>query len=196
MRTVYLRLTENPELTLRSIAGHEKASLLIERKTRRPEASGAETWPITRAALNLRVVEDILRSIVAGKWCNRGVVAIIAFLEWHSNQLESRCRAPVPRTVIGNVHVGIVSIELAVDGRGVWHEGELRSSGLLIAGVVAEAAVGCLHKPVSNLEGLVGEVARLPDSEAGRISVPVVIRLGNVTHVVDLFTRVVVMDIL
>ena len=79
--------------------------------------------------------------------------------------------------MVGDVHVAAIGVKLAVDGRRVREEREGGLSSLLRASVVVEAAVGSLYEPVTDLEGLVGEVAGLPDGEAGRIAVPVVVGL-------------------
>jgi hypothetical protein len=97
--------------------------------------------------------------------------------------------------VISDVHVVVLGVELAVDGRRVREKRHSGLCGFLCACVVVEGAVGSLHEPVTDLEGLVGEVARLPYSEAAWIAVPVVVWLGNVAHVVDLLARVVLMNI-
>lgn len=98
--------------------------------------------------------------------------------------------------MVRNVHVRVIGIELAVNGSGVGEERELGSNGLLLAGVVVEGGVRCLHEPVSDRELLVGEVTGLPDSETGWVAVPVVVRLGNVAHVVDLLARIVLVNVL
>ena len=159
------------------------------------EATRAETRSITLAALHARVVEDILRRSRAGQWLNRRVLAIRTKLEANSNELETRDRAAIPRAVVRDVHGSRISIELAVDGCRVWEQSYLGRDGLLVAGVIAEGAVGCLDEEVADLEGLVGEVGWLPDCEAGWVSVPVVVGLGDVAHVVDLLAGIVVVDV-
>lgn len=98
--------------------------------------------------------------------------------------------------MVRDVHSRAVGIELTVDGRRVWEEGELGCNRLLSAGFVAKGRSRSLYEPIANFESLVGKVARLPDGEAGRVAVPLVIRLGDVAHVMDLFTGVIVVDIL
>ena len=71
-------------------------------------------------------------------------------------------------------------------------KGHLRGSGLLVADIITRSVVGSRREPASNLEGLLGEVGRLPDSEAAWVSVPLVIRLGHISHVVDLLARIIV----
>lgn len=97
--------------------------------------------------------------------------------------------------MVGNVHGRRISIELAVNGRRVRKERELWCHSTLVAGVVVEAAARSLNKEVADFEGLVGEVGGLPNSEAGRVSVPVVVRRGDVAHVVDLLAWVVVVNV-
>lgn len=98
--------------------------------------------------------------------------------------------------MIGNVHVAAVGIELAVNGRRVWEERHSGASRLLRAGVVIEGTIGGLDEPVTNFEGLIGKVAGLPDGEAGRVAVPVVVGFGNIAHVVDFFPGVILVHVL
>lgn len=61
--------------------------------------------------------------------------------------------------------------------------------GILIRGV------RCDNELIANLEFSIGELARGPDSETGRVTEPVLVLLGNIANVVELFGRVVDMDI-
>jgi hypothetical protein len=193
----YLRLAQDPQLTIaRSIARHEKSTLRIPCQPRRPEAARTETRPITLAAFNPRIVEDILGCRRAGQWLDRCVLSISTELEAHSDQLETCDRGAVPRTMVRDVHGARVGIELAVDGRRVWEEGELGSNSLLDTGIVVEGVVGCLDEEVTDLESLVGEVGWLPYGEARWIAIPVIIGLGDIAHVVDLLAGVVMVDVL
>jgi hypothetical protein len=97
--------------------------------------------------------------------------------------------------VVRNVHGAGVGVELAVDGRRVREESELGSDRLLNAGIVVEGAVGRWDEEVTDLEGFVGEVGWLPHGEARRVAIPVVIRFGNITHVVNLLAWVVLVNI-
>jgi hypothetical protein len=97
--------------------------------------------------------------------------------------------------MVRDVHRAGVGIELAVNGRGVREESKLRSSSLLFAGIVVEGTVGCLHEEVTDIEFLVGEVRGLPHAEAGWVAVPVVVWLGDVAHVVDLLSWIVLVDV-
>jgi hypothetical protein len=98
--------------------------------------------------------------------------------------------------MVRNVHGAGVGIEFAVDGRGVREKCEFRSDSLLFAGIVVESSVRCLDEEIADVEFLVGEVRWLPHSEARWVAIPVVVRLGDITHVVDLLAWVVLVNIL
>jgi len=98
--------------------------------------------------------------------------------------------------MVRDKHLGAVGIELAVDGCGMREQSERRLGGFLLACVVVQRRAGLLHKPVAYLERFVGEVARLPDGETARVTVPVVVCSTHVAHVVDLLTGVVLVNIL
>jgi hypothetical protein len=195
--TAHLRLSQHPQFAIaRSIACHEQPALRVPRQPRRPEAAGAETRSVALAALHFWVVEDIFGRGRARQRIHRRVLSVGAELEAHRDQLEAGDGRAVPGAVVRNVHGAGVGIELAVDGRGVREEGEFGGDGLLVARVVVEGAVGGGDEEVTNLEGLVGEVGGLPDSEAGRVAVPVVVWLGDVADVVDFLTWIVLVDVL
>jgi hypothetical protein len=115
--------------------------------------------------------------------------------ERNLDQLEARSRLAVPTAVERNVQVGVVGIELEINRRRVWEEGQSGLDGLCIAGIVVHGGGWGLHEPVSDGELLVGEVAGLPDGEARRVSVPLVVGLGDVADEVQFLTRVVLMDV-
>jgi hypothetical protein len=191
-----LRLAQHPKLTVaRRIARHEQATLRVPRQPSGPEAPRAKAWSVTLAALNLRVVKDVLSRSGARDRFNRRVLPIIAKLEVHSDELEARNRRAVPRAMVRNVHGGRVGVELAVDRCGVRKESHFGCDGLLVAGVIIEGSVGRGDEEVADLEGFVGEVGGLPDREARRVAVPVVVGLGDVANVVDLFSGVVLVDV-
>jgi hypothetical protein len=192
----HLRLSQNPKLTIaRRITRHKQATLRIPRQPCWPEAPRAKTWSITLAALDLRIVEDILCRSGTRDRVNGRVLPISTKLEVDSDKLEACNRRAVPRAVVRNVHGGRVGIEFTVNGRRVGEESHLRSDGLLVAGVVVESGVGGGDEEVTDLEGLVGEVGGLPDGEAGWVAVPVVVGLGDVADVVDLFAGIVLVDV-
>ena len=97
--------------------------------------------------------------------------------------------------MVGNVHGCAVGVELAVDRCGVREQSKLRGCGCLDAGIVVHVGAGLLYEPIAYFEGLVGEVAGLPDGEAGWVAVPVVVGLGHVAHVMDLLAGVVEVDV-
>jgi hypothetical protein len=94
-----------------------------------------------------------------------------------------------------DVQVGIVSIEFKIDGGRVREQCQGGLDSLSIASIIVHTSGRCLHEPVSNRELLVCKVAGLPDGEAGRVAVPLVIRLGDVANEVYFLARVVLMDI-
>jgi hypothetical protein len=193
----HLRLSQDPQLPIaRRIARHEQSALRIPRQTRRPEASRTEARSITLTLLNVRIVEDVFGRSRACQRLNGRVLSVLTELEAHSDELETRDRGAVPRAVVRDVHGAGVGIELAVNGRRVREECKLRSGSLLLAGIVVEGAVRGLHEEVADIEFLVGEVRGLPHAEAGWVAVPVVVWLGDVAHVVDLLSWVVLVDVL
>ena len=97
--------------------------------------------------------------------------------------------------MVRDEHLGVIRVELAVNGGGVREQGESRLCSFLLAGVVVEGGRGRLDEPVADLELLVGEVAGLPDGEAAGVAVPVVVGLCDVAHEVDFLARVVVVDV-
>jgi hypothetical protein len=98
--------------------------------------------------------------------------------------------------MVRNVHGSAVSIELAVDGSRVREKRHFRSCSFLDACIVVHAGRRLLCEPVADFECLVGKVARFPDGETVWISVPLVVGLANVTHVVDLFAGIVDVNVL
>jgi hypothetical protein len=97
--------------------------------------------------------------------------------------------------VVGDVHVAASGIELAVDRGRVRHERYRGLGRLLGTRIVIEGGIGGLHEPVADLEGLVGEVTGLPDGEAARVAVPVVVGFADVAHIMDLLTGIVLVDV-
>lgn len=191
-----LRLTQHPNLPVaRCITRHEQSPLRIPRQARRPKAPRAETRSITLAFLYSRVVKDVLGRCGTSKRLNRSVVAVRTNLELHSDELEAGDGCAVPATVVSNVHGRTIGVELAVDGCRVREQRKLGSCGCLDAGIVVHVGAGLLDKPIAYFEGLVGEVAGLPDGETGRVAVPVVVGLGHVSHVMDLLAWVVEVNI-
>lgn len=95
----------------------------------------------------------------------------------------------------GNEHLRIIGIEFTIYGCGVREERHSWLRSFLLAGVVVHGRAGRLHEPVSDVEFLVREVRGLPDGEAGRVAVPVVVGLGDVAHEVDFLARVVVVHV-
>lgn len=97
--------------------------------------------------------------------------------------------------MVRDEHLGVVGVELAVDGGRVGEERQSGFGGFLLARVVVHGGGGGLDEPVAYFELLVGEVGGLPDGEAGGVAVPVVVGLGDVAHEVDFFAWVVVVDV-
>jgi hypothetical protein len=192
-----LRFPQDPQLTIaRRVAGHEQSALRVPRQPSRSKATRAEARSVALTLLNIRIVEDVLSCSRACQRLNRCVLSVRTELEAHSHKLETCNRRAVPRAMVGDIHGAGVSIELAVDRCGVREERKLRSGSLLCAGIVVESAVWCLHEEVADVEFLVAKVRWLPHGEAGWIAIPVVVWLGDVAHVVDLLSRVVLVDIL
>jgi hypothetical protein len=194
---MHSRFSQDPQLTIaRRVARHEQPTLRVPRQPSRSEAARAEAWSVALTLLNIRIVEDVFGCSRASQRLNRCVLSIRTKLEAHGHELETCNRRAVPRAMIGNIHGARVSIELAVDRCGVREECKLRSGSFLCAGIVVEGAVWCLHKEVADVEFLVAKVRWLPHGEARRIAIPVIVWLGDVAHVVDLLSRVVLVNIL
>jgi hypothetical protein len=193
----YLRLAQHPELTIaRRITRHEQPALRIPCQSCGPEAPRAKARPVTLTFLYLRIVKDVFGGSCAGNGINRRVLPISASLEAHSHKLEASNRRAVPRTMVRDVHGAGVGIELAVNRCGVGKEGHLGSNCLLVTGIVVEGAIGCWGEEIADFEGLVGEVGGLPNGEAGWVTIPVVVGLGDVPDVVDLLAWVVLVNVL
>ena len=193
---ISLLFTQDPQLPIgRSITRHIQAPTLIKRQPSRSEAPRAETGTITRALGYVGIPEDIVRTSGTrdrGHWL---ILTIGALRERNLHQLEARSRRAVPTAVVRNIQVGVVRIELEINGRGVREEGQSGLDGLRIAGIVVHGGGWGLHEPVSDRELLVCEVAGLPDGEARRVAVPLVVGLGDVADEVQFLARVVLMDV-
>lgn len=190
-----LRLAQNPNLTRASITSHIQPSTLIKAQTRRPEASRRVARPITSALGHIRVGHDIDRTSRARERRNRRDIPIRTLRERNLHELEPRRRAAVPRSVVRNIRISIIGVELDIDGRRVREQGELRGRSFRVAGVVGEGRVWRLDEPVSDLEGLVLEDGGVPDGEAGWVAVPVVVWGGDVAHEVQFLARVVLVHV-
>jgi hypothetical protein len=193
---MHSRFSQDPQLTIaRRVARHEQPTLRIPRQPSRSEAARAEAWSVALTLLNIRIVEDIFGCIRASQRLDRCILSVCTELEAHSHKLETCNRRAVPRAMVGDIHSAGFGIELAVDRCGVREECELGSGSFLRAGIVVESAVWCLHEEVADVEFLVAKVRWLPHGEAGRVAIPVVVWLGDVAHVVDLLSRVVLVNI-
>lgn len=191
----HLRLPQHPELSSRHVARHVQAPTLIERQAGGAETPAARRRPVARALGDVGIREDVLGRRVACERLHGDDGAVCILLEIDSHELEARRRAAVPAAVVRDEHLGVVGVELAVDGGGMREERHGGLGGFLVARVVVHRGAGGLHEPVADFERLVGEVAGLPHGEARRVAVPVVVGHSDVAHVVDLLARVVVVHV-
>lgn len=95
----------------------------------------------------------------------------------------------------GDEEVVVLRIEFRVDGGGVGLEDGGWEGGFVFAVGVGEGGVRGDDEEVADLEFGVGEVAGLPDIEAGGVAHPFVVVGSYVADVVELFGRVVLMDV-
>jgi hypothetical protein len=137
-----------------------------------------------------------LRCSRASQRLDGRVVAISTKFELDTDKLEARDGLPVPTAVVRNVHCSAVSVELAINRGRVRLKRYLGRCGSLRTRIVVHAACWVLREPVADFEHFVGKVARFPDGEARWVAIPAVVGLSDIAHIVHLFARVVIVNIL